>query len=160
MTGVQTCALPIYEGQWVQRRTRWHGLGMGCPIPYQRGTIYYFYTNEQRQEVRHGEFRDLHGNGVLSSRSNYRHGKSHGTLIRWNSKGEKTNEEMYENGKQIGWSIYTAGKVHYHNEQIFDNGTLIAWRRFENGGWFLQFPVGQQRQLQIDPRTGVLSGLK
>jgi len=114
---------------------------MGCPIPYQRGTIFYYYTDRQGNHVKHGPFRNLHGNGVVSHRSHFLHGKLNGVTTDWNTKGLKTNEAIYQDGELIGWSIYIDGKIHYHNEQLFENGRFIAAKRFENGEWSIVNPI-------------------
>lgn len=145
------------DGQWVQRRTIWHLWGMGCPIPYQRGTVYTYYEGDQGQEIRHGQFRRLHSNGVVSYRATYRQGELEGVVSEWDHKGLKTNVTIYSHGQRLGWAVYQDGKLHYHNEQLLENGQPIARRRFENGRWFLAFPSGKPPIWQIDSSTGEVS---
>jgi hypothetical protein len=149
----------LIDGEWAQRETIWHGWGMGCPFPYQRGTVYTYYEDDQGQEIRHGEFRRLHSNGVVSYRAIYRHGEFEGVVSEWNHIGLKTNETIYSNGKRLGWAVYQNGTLHYHNERLLQDGRSIASKRFENGLWFLEFHSGETPIWQIDSSTGEVSRL-
>lgn len=144
------------EGRWVRRVTAWHVYGLGLPIPYQRGTLYYAYAGPGG-EVRHGPFRTLHGNGHVATQGAYRHGRPHGTWTSWNERGEMTNAEFWVDGDHRGWAIYDAGRVRYHNERILEDGRLVAWKRFEDGRWFLAVPVGVPPRFTIDSATGAVT---
>lgn len=149
------------DGEWVRRRTSWYGWHYGNPIPRAKAEVYYYYRNEQGEEVRHGAIRQYHGNEALHTVGRYWHGKSDGTWTRWDDTGRKTGQAIWRKGERIGWSVYVNGELQYHNEELYDeNGTPIATKRFEGGLWFLRFYSGQKPTLQIDPETGEVSPLK
>jgi hypothetical protein len=143
------------DGRWVRRVTIWHFYSF-TPVPYQRGTIYHAYRGDDGTEVRHGPFRDLHGNGQVNHQGAYRHGQFHGTWTTWDHRGGKTNEDFWWNGQYRGWAIYEDGRVQYYNEQIYEAERLVASKRFEQGRWFLSVPVGVEARYRIDPVTGAL----
>lgn len=153
--------LPRYvDGKWVQRHSSRYGLIWPWPIPGRLAEVYYFYTNERGEEVRHGELRQYHGNGMLQTVSQYRHGKHHGISSDWNDKGQKTGDLIFRQGELIGWADYRDGELVFHTEGLYDeNGTPIATKRFEGGRWFLRFYSGRKATLQIDPKTGEVSRL-
>jgi hypothetical protein len=79
----------VIDGKTVQRRVIWQGRGMGNPIPTGRlSQVYYFYRDEHGKDVKHGEFRTYHLNGVMSMLANYRHGRPHGKSSLWDESGQ------------------------------------------------------------------------
>lgn len=94
----------IVDGQWVQRRTAWYSKGLASLAVY-RGQLYYYYTDPQGQEVRHGRFREVFANGQVHRVGSYRHGERHGTWTEWNVNGEKLSEGVFQDGKQVSGSF-------------------------------------------------------
>jgi len=124
------------------------------PIPYQRGEVYFFYHDPLGKEIRHGFFRQLHGNGEVENIGQYRHGRFFGVWNSFDHKGQQTNKTIYRDGEQVGWATYMSGSVSYYNEKIYWEENMIAWKRFENGRWFLSTPTGVKHHLKINSTTG------
>jgi len=149
----------VVEGREVQQvKKRW-GLFWGMPFPGPIWQVYYVYTDDSGNKVKHGPYESFDRDGRLDYSAFYRDGRLDGTLSQFGKAGEKLQDSFYRAGKLIGQANYEHGHLVYENEAVFRNERQVGEKHFENGHWSLSFRCGNEIDRRIDAETGEITNL-
>ena len=152
-------AKSLIEGKKVQKvQTRW-GLVWGMPFPGRVWQVYYVYTDDQGNKVKHGPYQSFDGDGRLDYTAFYRDGKLDGAVTRFGHHQEKLQESFYRAGHLVGQANYENGHLVYEHKAVFKGANQVGEIRFENGRWSLSFICGTEIDKRINPITGEIADL-